>query len=46
MALNKYIFLWDLLLSFSVLLMEETGIPRENHWPAASHWQTLPHNVA
>jgi len=26
----------------SVLLMEET---RENHRPAASHWQTLSHNV-
>ena len=25
--------------------MEETGIPGENHWPAASHWQTLSHNV-
>jgi hypothetical protein len=24
---------------------EETGVPRENHWPVASHWQTLPHNV-
>jgi len=23
----------------------ETGVPRENHWPAASHWQTLSHNV-
>jgi len=29
----------------SVLLMEETWVPRENHWPAASHWQTLSHNV-
>ena len=25
----------------SVLLMEETGVPEENHWPVASHWQTL-----
>ena len=24
-----------------VLLVEETGVPRENHRPAASHWQTL-----
>jgi hypothetical protein len=24
----------------SVLLVEETGVPRENHWPVASHWQT------
>ena len=29
----------------SVLLLEETGVPRENHWPVASHWQTLSHNV-
>jgi hypothetical protein len=28
-----------------VLLMEETGIPEEIHWPVASHWETLPHNV-
>jgi hypothetical protein len=26
----------------SVLLVEKPG---ENHWPAASHWQTLSHNV-
>jgi hypothetical protein len=30
---------------WSVLLVEETGIPGENHWPVASHWQTLSHNV-
>ena len=29
----------------SVLLAEETGVPRENHRPAACHWQTLSHNV-
>jgi hypothetical protein len=29
----------------SVLLVEETGVPRENHRPATSHWQTLSHNV-
>jgi hypothetical protein len=28
---------------WSVLLVEET---RENHWPVASHWQTLSHNVS
>jgi hypothetical protein len=27
----------------SVLLVEETGVPRKNHRPAASHWQTLSH---
>jgi hypothetical protein len=30
----------------SVLLVEETGVPRENHRPVASPWQTLSHNVA
>ena len=29
----------------SVLLVEETGGPGENHRPVASHWQTLSHNV-
>ena len=29
----------------SVLLVEETGVPRENHPPVASHWQTISHNV-
>jgi hypothetical protein len=29
----------------SVLLVEETGVPGENHQPAASHWKTLSHNV-
>jgi hypothetical protein len=26
-----------------VLLVEETGVPGENHRPAASHWQTVLH---
>ena len=30
---------------WSVLLVEETGVPRENQWPAVSHRQTLSHNV-
>jgi hypothetical protein len=30
---------------WSVLLVEVTGVPRENHRPTASHWQTLSHNV-
>jgi hypothetical protein len=30
---------------WSVLLVKETGVPRENHQPVASHWQTLSHNV-
>jgi hypothetical protein len=29
----------------SVLLVEETGVDRENHQPAASHWQTLSQNI-
>ena len=29
----------------SVLLVEETGGPRENHRPVSSHRQTLSHNV-
>ena len=29
----------------SVLLVEETGVPGENHRPVASHLQTLLHNV-
>ena len=26
------------------LLVEEIGVPGENHQPAASNWQTLSHN--
>jgi len=29
----------------SVLLVEETGVPIENHRPSPSHCQTLSHNV-
>ena len=29
----------------SVLLVDETGVTRENHRPATIHWQTLAHNV-
>jgi membrane-anchored protein YejM (alkaline phosphatase superfamily) len=29
----------------SDLLVEETGVPGENHRPVASDWQTLSHNV-
>ena len=28
-----------------VLLVGETRVPRENHLPVASHWQTLSHKV-
>ena len=27
----------------SLLMVEEAGVPRENHWPAASHWQAFSH---
>jgi hypothetical protein len=37
---NISVILWH-----SVLLVEETGGPGENHRPVASHWQTLSHNV-
>jgi hypothetical protein len=30
----------------SVLLVEETGVPGENHQPAANHRQALSHIVA
>jgi hypothetical protein len=30
---------------WSVLLVEETGVPVENHHPVPSHYQTLSHNV-
>jgi hypothetical protein len=26
-------------------LYKEIGVPGENHQPAASHWQTLSHNI-
>ena len=37
---NISVILWR-----SVLLVEETGGPRKNHCPVASHWQTSSHNV-
>jgi hypothetical protein len=30
---------------WSVLLVEETGVPGENHQPVACHWQTFSYNV-
>ena len=38
---NISVILWQ-----SVLFLEETGVPGENQWPAASHWQTVSHHVA
>jgi hypothetical protein len=37
---NTSVISWRL-----ILLVEETGIPRENHRPTASHLQTSSHNV-
>ena len=37
---NISVILWQ-----SVLLVGKTGEPGEFHWTAASHWQTLSHNV-
>jgi hypothetical protein len=37
---NISVILWQ-----SVFLVEETGVPGENHKPVASHWQILSHNV-
>ena len=34
--INMSVISWQ-----SVLLVEETGVPGETYWPAASHWQTL-----
>ena len=36
---NISVILWRL-----VLLVEEIGVPRENHRHTASYWQTLSHN--
>ena len=38
----QWLVWWCLMPLSTVLLVEETG---ENHWPVASHWQTLPHNL-
>jgi hypothetical protein len=37
---NISVILWQW-----VLFVEETWVPRENHQPVTSHWQTLSHNV-
>ena len=31
--------------SFTYIVVEETGVPRENNRPVANHWQTLSHNI-
>ena len=37
---NISVILW-----WSVLLVDETRVPGEKHWPVASHCQTLLYNV-
>jgi hypothetical protein len=44
MVLNATLNNISVILWWSVLLVEETGVPGENHRPAVSHWQTLLHN--
>jgi hypothetical protein len=44
----KQIWVWGMIMVTSwrsVLLVEETLVPGENHQPAASQWQTLSDNV-
>ena len=36
---------WGQTFPVGILLLEETGVPEENHEPSASHRQTLSHNV-
>jgi hypothetical protein len=35
----------SVILRLSVIIVDENGVPRENHQPVASHWQTLSHNA-
>jgi hypothetical protein len=37
---NTSVILWQ-----SVLLVEETGVPRKNHRAVTSHWQILSHSI-
>ena len=37
---NIWVILW-----WSVVLVEESGVHGENHWPAANNWQTSSTNV-
>ena len=45
MVFNATVYNISVILWRSVLLVEETWGPRENHRPIASHWQTVSHNV-
>jgi len=41
MVLNATFNTMSVIFWQSVLLVEETGVPRESHRPVASHWQTF-----
>ena len=45
MVLNATFYNISVISWRSVLLLEETGVPGENHRPVASPCQTLSHNV-
>jgi hypothetical protein len=43
-CLTSFSTIFTVISWWSVLLVEETRVPGENHRPAARHWQTLSHN--
>jgi hypothetical protein len=43
--MQSYKYIGVRVMVFNTTFNKETGIPGENNWPAASHWQTLSHNV-
>ena len=45
MVFNATINNISAILWWSVLLVDETGVPGENHRPATSQWRTWSHNV-
>jgi len=46
MAFNATFYNISVISWRSVLLVEETEVPRENYRPVTSHWQTLSNKVA
>ena len=45
MVFNATLYNISVILWMSVLLVEKTGVPEENHRLSVSYWQTLSHNV-
>ena len=45
MVINATLCNFSVILWRSVLLVDELGVPGENHRPAESHGQTLSHNI-